>query len=435
MIHFCHEGKRGARAGRYRILVSSMCASALLVAAAGFSSSGGGSPAGATTPGVTKGSITVEGLLTKTSSAGYSFADADLGAKALFKQVNAAGGVNGRKINYLGSRDDGGDPTQGLPLSKSIVEQDHAFAVVPVVSPTFAPTYLEQQKIPFFGWGINPAFCNNNYGFGMNGCVVPAAPKDLVMVAPATVVAKALGDSNGKGAGKTVALITNDDSAGTSGLNVVKAAYVAAGFKVVYAEASVPDQPVSDWSPYVSAVLKANNGQPPDVMGYGTQLPDVIGMRAAMNQAGFKGISVDPVAYAPILVQSATTSAGLQNEYVALQFAPFEAGTPAMNKMKQAILAVGGTSANFTEAAAVGYWSAALFVAALKKAGSNPTRASLTKALNSGFSYGVPGGLGTVSFPKDHTAVTPCSSLVQIRGKRYVQSVPLTCGKNVPVGS
>jgi branched-chain amino acid transport system substrate-binding protein len=420
---------------RRRVVVPSVMAALMVAAGTGLASVGLPASAGASVPGVTKTSITVEGLVTKTSAAGYSFTDADLGAKAYFKQVNAAGGVNGRKINYLGSKDDGGDPTQGAPLSRSIVQQDQVFAVVPVVSPTFQPTYLVQQKVPFFGWGINPAFCNNDYGFGMNGCVVPAAPQDLVMAAPGTVVAKALGNASGRGNGKTVAIITNDDSAGTSGLNVVKAAFVAAGFKVVYAKASVPDQPVSDWTPYVSAVLQANNGKAPDVMDYGTQLPDVIGMRAAMNHAGFTGLSVDSVAYAPVIVQSPTTSASLQNEYVQLQFAPFEASTPAMATMKQAIRAVGGTSTNFTEAAAVGYWSAALFVAALKKAGANPTQASITKVLNSGFSFGVAGGLGTVQFPKDHTAVTPCASLVQIQGSKYVQSVALTCGRNIRASS
>src|SRR4029077_2459406 len=130
--------------------------------------------------GVTSNSITVEGVVTKTSQAGYSFADSDLGAKALFKEVNDAGGVNGRKINYLGAKDDAGDPSQGPGLARAIVQQDKAFAVVPVVSAVFQPTYLVQQQIPFFGWGINPAFCNNDFGFGLNGCVVPAASQDLV---------------------------------------------------------------------------------------------------------------------------------------------------------------------------------------------------------------------------------------------------------------
>jgi ABC-type branched-subunit amino acid transport system substrate-binding protein len=406
----------------------------VLVAACGSSSNKSasapiGSSASTAATGVTSNSITVEGVVTKTSQAGYSFADADLGAKALFKEVNDAGGVNGRKINYLGSKDDAGDPSQGPGLARAIVQQDKAFAVVPVVSPVFQPTYLVQQQIPFFGWGINPAFCNNDFGFGLNGCVVPAAPQDLVTTAPAVVVGKALGD----GKGKTVAILANDDAAGTSGIDVIKTAYVAAGFDVVYAKASVPDAPVSDWTPYVSAVMASNKGQAPDIMDYGTQLPDVVGMRTAMNRAGFHGLSVDPVAYAPQLLQSSATSAGLQNEYVELQFAPFEANTAAMTKMIQSIKAVGGTDNNLTEAAAVGYWSADLFVAGLKQAGRNLTQASLTKALNSNFKFSVAGGLGEIQFPADHTAVSPCGSLVQVQGSKYVQVVPLTCSQNVPL--
>ena len=108
--------------------------------------------------GFTANSITIEGDVDKTSASGQSEALAELGAKARFARANAEGGVNGRKINYLGSADNKLDPAQDLPTVKKIVEQDKAFAIVPMVSPVLAAggTYLVNNKVPFFGWGITP---------------------------------------------------------------------------------------------------------------------------------------------------------------------------------------------------------------------------------------------------------------------------------------
>ncbi len=137
------------------------------------SGSGGGNSDPAA--GFTSTSITIEGDVDKTSASGQSEALAELGAKARFARANAEGGVNGRKINYLGSADNKLDPAQDLPTVKKIVEQDKAFAIVPMVSPVLAAggTYLVNNKVPFYGWGITPAFCNNTVGFGYTGCLVP----------------------------------------------------------------------------------------------------------------------------------------------------------------------------------------------------------------------------------------------------------------------
>ena len=146
-------------------------ASLLLLAACGSSSSGGSSGGSASkggsgggnanaAQGFTANSITIEGSVDKTSASGQSEALADLGAKARFERANRDGGVNGRTINYLGAVDNKLDPSQDLPTVKKIVQQDKAFAVVPLVSPVLSTggQYLVQNKVPFFGWGIAPSF-------------------------------------------------------------------------------------------------------------------------------------------------------------------------------------------------------------------------------------------------------------------------------------
>ena len=201
--------------------------------------SGGGNSNAA--EGFSSTSITIEGDIDKTSAVGQSEAQADLGAKAAFTAANKAGGVNGRTINYLGPADNKLDPAQDLPTVKKIVEQDKAFAIVPMVAPVLAQggTYLVTNKIPFFGWGITPAFCNNDEGFGYTGCLVPLTKSNEVSTASAGLMDKQLGIKDGTG--KTVALIAEDDTAGQFGVKVIEAAFVSDHWKVTYDKASNPE--------------------------------------------------------------------------------------------------------------------------------------------------------------------------------------------------
>ena len=58
------------------------------------------------------------------------------------------------------------------------------FAIVGDVS-TQNPSYLKQQKVPYFGWAFDDTYCSTGtskpdtslYGFGYNGCLVPSDPK------------------------------------------------------------------------------------------------------------------------------------------------------------------------------------------------------------------------------------------------------------------
>src|SRR6266704_675534 len=50
------------------------------------------------------------------------------GANLAVKEINAAGGVNGRKL-VLHFKDDGHSPTKALAAVKKLVDEDHVFAV------------------------------------------------------------------------------------------------------------------------------------------------------------------------------------------------------------------------------------------------------------------------------------------------------------------
>ena len=97
-----------------------------------------------TTRGVTSTSITVGGL----GFAEY-YGDSAIGAEARFDAQNKAGGVDGRKIKFVGFKDDQSSPTVDIQQGKALVEQDQVFAVVPVVSITLAAgAYFAQQHVP-----------------------------------------------------------------------------------------------------------------------------------------------------------------------------------------------------------------------------------------------------------------------------------------------
>jgi hypothetical protein len=436
---------------RKTALVALGASLALGLAACGSSSSGGGSTptGGASTSsssgasstnnnadaasGFTKDSITIEGSVDKTSASGQSEALADLGAKARFARANADGGVNGRKINYLGALDNKLDPAQDLPTIKKIVQSDKAFAVVPLISPVLAQggTYLVDNKVPFFGWGITPSFCNNTVGFGYTGCLVPITKTDEVSTASAGLVEKLLGIPDGTG--KTVALISEDDTAGQFGVKVIEAAFVADHWKVTYSKSSMPSgSPVTDFSPYAQAILTSNGGKAPDVMFHVTTVPNAVGLTKALTNAGFKGPQVNAVTYDPAFL-TGDTGAGLDKEYVFVQYASFQSDSPANTQMLKDVQSVDSSQKDLTQDIAIGYYSADIFLHYLQKTGGNLSRANFLAAANDGSKYQVPGGIGEISFPSNHQNSVACGSLVQINGGKYVEKVPLTCFKNVPL--
>lgn len=73
------------------------------------------------------------------------------GASAFFARLNAAGGVNGRKINLV-SYDDGYEPQQTVTQTKKLIEEDKVFALFGYVgTPTSSAILpqLAQTGVPF----------------------------------------------------------------------------------------------------------------------------------------------------------------------------------------------------------------------------------------------------------------------------------------------
>jgi ABC-type branched-subunit amino acid transport system substrate-binding protein len=375
------------------------------------------------TRGITPTSIKVGGLAYLTSPNGSSMAGADIGAKVRFEAANDAGGINGRTIDFsTGVLDDGQDAARNGSLAKVLVDQDKVFAVVPEL--TTQADYFDtlcKDAVPFFGWGINAGFCNSYNGFGITGCDLPAT-KGVPPTNTYGLIMKAIfGNAT---AGKTVALIGQDDDSSRAGQAGQKQQIEQVGVKVVYAQNPIPLSGLSDTTAIVNAVMTSNAGGPPDLIFPITDFATTLKLTQAFQADGYKGKLLNAVGYDPRL----KGFAGLDGSYTLLQFSATEdSSAPGVQKMVADFQKYApDTPISLTTMA--GYWSADMFVTAATKAGRDLNANSFLKMLNSNYSNYVDGALPQTRFPVNHFTTVPCGTIVQLTGKTYMVSSKLFCG-------
>ncbi len=370
-------------------------------------------------PGFTATSVKVGGL-----GWALQYGGADVGARARFARANASGGVNGRTIDYVGFRDDGGDPAASAKAAAQLVQQDHVFAVVPAVTPVLAPADLVAGKVPYFGWALSSQFCQTKLGFGFNGCLFP--PGDSVTSgAWGNVLAKAMG---GGAQGKTVALLTENTDSGTAAFDSLSASLKAAGFDVVMGERSLPVPAVGDFGGLAKKIMSSSSGKAPDVVLAVGSYSNIALVKSALADASFKGVFTDSIEYDPQLVVAA------EGSMVFVQTAPVESAStlPAMQQLIDDVHKVAPTQP-IDPAVIAGYLSADLFLQVLAQRPTDLSVASFLTAANR-YVYEVPGLVGPTKFPKARTQPAPCGSLVQSDGTAFSVKVPYTCSKNAQVG-
>jgi branched-chain amino acid transport system substrate-binding protein len=100
-------------------------------------------------PGVSSNSILIGGTAPLSGEAS-SAAAVSAGANAYFKYVNARGGVNGRQIQYK-IVDDGYDPARTVQAVRELVQQDNVFAIFNSLGTSnnlAVRDFLNQSKVP-----------------------------------------------------------------------------------------------------------------------------------------------------------------------------------------------------------------------------------------------------------------------------------------------
>jgi len=413
-------------------LAAIAAAAAVVVALASVGVAGADAPAQNT--GITDDEITVAGLGPNNP---YKQFGADTGAMARFKIENDKGGVNGRRINYLGWTDDGNSPDTNLQETRRLIQQEGVAALVPVITPWFleGAQFAEQQGIPSFGWGIARGFCETKFAFGFSGCLTPPPPVKIASDTWGSLIDeyyKSQGDAEGA-KGKTAAVIAEDNDSGKSGVKVIAATAKSVGMEVVYEEASMPaaegGTPVSDFSPYVNDILTSADGGQPDVVFAVISQNNLLGFAPALDDAGFTGIQTNAVLYSP------QAAAIVKGDFVLTQFATPEAAdtTPAVQEFVDAVRAI-APDEPINQPTIAGYLAADMFIQALKKAGKNPTPESIQKAAAK-MTYEVEGFVGPTKYPKGFKQGTPCGQLAESNGTDWSVAVPFSCFTNINVNT
>jgi len=372
--------------------------------------------AGSTTTGVTPTEIKVGAILYKAF-----FADAAVGFNARIKRQNDAGGIYGRKVVLDTVIDDGELADQDLTAAKTLVLQDGVFAVAPVMTAAFAgASYLNDARVPFFGWSIEPRWCGLMWGFGFGGNDCDQATLKQVGDFP-KAAAKLFPD--GQVQGKAVALMSEDNTSASAAVGDFAKIWQHDGAKVVLVDTSVPTPPavVGDYTPFAQKIMTSNNGGPPDYVQVVFATSDTIGLYKKLVQLGYKGIVQGFSNYDPRLL------GGTKGLVSSIQMAPFEdaAIVPEVQQMVTDLKAY-KPDVTLGQPAAAGYWTADFLVKALEKAGPNLSREALYNAINGGFTYAAGGALAPVTWPDGHQAITGAAVYVQDEGDHFAVPVHLT---------
>lgn len=376
-------------------------------------------PETVTTRGITDDSIKVGGI-----QYGVYFGDAAVGVEARLKVANDAGGVHGRTIEFIGAKEDDNDPVKDQDLVRSLVEQDEVFALLPVMSGGFgAGDYVDQNDIPMFGYGINPAFCEVRSSFGITGCVTNPS-----LQIGSNALGTALVDYFDGDTDKSIAFIAEDNDAGRGGLVLLEASVADKGFDVVYAKPSLPAPPeqAGDVSPFVADLLKSDDGAAPDMVYLqatlsGTKIAD------ALQQGGYEGMIITP-SYSPLLLGAP----GYDDIFINTQFG-MDPTIPANAEMMKAVAAI-DPDQEISLALIAGYYSADMFIKALDATGKDLTVENFLKTLNDGFAYEAEGVVGRSTWPENHDSPVPCSVMTKVEDNQFQAIQALICGNNIEIG-
>ncbi|MFL6243781.1 MAG: ABC transporter substrate-binding protein, partial [Acidimicrobiia bacterium] len=360
-------------------LVGAFAVLALVLAASSVAVAGTSARSAVQTRGVTDDTITVGGL-----GYGAFYQDSAVGAQARFDKANNTNEIpGGRKINFLGFRDDGSDQNKNLDEGRKLVQDDQVFAVVPVITPFLgASDFFAQNKTPFIGWGISSGFCDNPFGFGFSGCLTPEDPKTAASTW-GDLIKK--GNFNGNTKGKTAAVIAEDNDSGKAGVKVITASAKAGGFKVVYNKNPIPPLPatVSDYTPFANEIMSSNKGKPPDVVFLTLAVNNVNGLQNKLLELGYQGVLTNAVGYDPRIAAQYVGSS------VFIQFNAFESAQQGNTAMQQIIDEIKAVKSDqiLTQPVLAGYLSADMFIQMLKKTGRNLTEERFLRAANRNFKY------------------------------------------------
>lgn len=337
------------------LLTVAACTATLASAACGSSGSGPGSSSGP----ITVGSVdTVSGPVT--------FPEAPQAAKAVFAQVNAEGGIDGRKINYI-SLDDKGDPATAAQDARLLINQDGAVAL--------------DGSASLLDCEVNAAFYAQS---GISS--IPGVGVDPACFASADIAPVNVGPYLGTQAilqygsqqlhlTRICAFFSIIAGTGTAYARAVAAWSAATGQQLALDDTSVPET-VTDFTPYL---LRAKQLGCDGIFVNATEAPAVTLAKDMLAQHMSIPLLTLSSTYT---VQAATAIGGVGFPlYSASEFAPYTNPNAAANAGWRSLMTEDHIP--LTSFSQGGYLAATYLVQVLKHIHGGITRQSVTAALHS----------------------------------------------------
>ena len=353
-----------------------------LIAAIAVSAAGGAVKAD---PGITATQITIGGTHPITGPASL-YKTISAAESAYFAYVNDQGGVNGRKINYI-VRDDSYDPSKTVPLTQQLVDSDKVFAIYGSLgtAPGLATwDYLNSRKVPqvFLATGDSYwGFCHYSkcggkkypYTFGWQPDYPGESKQYGKYIAQNYPSAK-------------VGVLYQNDSFGKNYYAGLRVGLGAKKSNIVDAES----YDVATQSNLTQQILSMRSKQADVLVIFATPSPTITALVTATKvgwtrQATFVGnVSSNRI----FMLAAGANGADLTNV-----FATTYVKSPTVDKGDPGMVLAGNIIDKYASGLRPSFdrgdtnivyglakaWS---FVYALKKAGKNPTRASLVHSLN-----------------------------------------------------
>ncbi len=337
---------------RWKVAVAGLAVLAIGVSAcssskSSSSSSGGGSSSGGT---IKVGQIT-------TISGGYPFGDAVKGTQSYFNMVNAAGGVNGKKIAFE-SGDDKGVASEAAQLARKFVLQDHDVAMVGNTSLADCDTnkgFYAAQNIAVIGGGTEPScFSQPNWTPVNSGPYVG----HIVLWTYLFSVLKP----------KSVCEIEQNDPTSIPYYDQIRKWFQSNHPEAKFTEITYTNDATQNPTPAVTAAKEKGC----DTVELSTVAPNAVAFRKAAQAVGLDAtfISLGSVYDSSVpgtlgsLGEAGALGSADQGFFVGAELAKIDADVPQVKEMVKQF-ATDNTPANFWSE--IGWVSAALFVDGLKQ--------------------------------------------------------------------
>jgi branched-chain amino acid transport system substrate-binding protein len=310
------------------------------------------------------------------------------GILAAFAEINAKGGVHGRKLLLI-SRDDGYDPDRSVVQTTKLIEEDKVFALIGAVgTPTTTATVpiAEARNVPFIGPFTGAAFLrapdlhnvvNIRASYGAEAeAWIKHLTEDLHV--------------------KNIAIFYQDDSFGRDGLAGVKLALEKRGMELT-AEGTFE----RNTRAVGSALRTLKRAEPEAVVMVGTYGPCAEFIKLA-HRSGFNPIFVN-ISF--VGANALAKELGPEGEGVIVsQVVPFPWDTSVKVVADYQAAEKALDSHMKPEFVSLeGYLSGRLVAAALEITGPNPTRADMLRLINDVGRFDISGNIMTFG-PKTQDA-------------------------------